>query len=536
MFSLGGIPRPLFSLYCIHAMNRHYAPETLARLLDGPVDEADVMRAMHHLARCRSCLAAAQEHLAAVDRPPLRLADARAALVRFVEQERRSVVEDLEARAWWADLRELSPAEQIRKVRSVAALRTLAVFDAIVGEANTVGRSDPFLGESLAGVALALIDQLPESRYSKALKNDLRGEALTVIANCRRIAADWHGSTEAFAAARRNLAEGTGDAGLEARLLSIQASLCTDTGNFEKALSYADRAVSMYRELEDWQGVAHNLTLKANCLLAAYRTKEAIETANSALQRIPPQEIRLQVLARFILIESLVILERPLEALYHFKQAEPLSRDAGLAMRLQAHYLEARLLDGLGHVRESEKLFRSTIKAYFEHELYKDAFITLLTLFECFCRRGALGKAAALCEAAIAAASESGEACNEQIRKAWEDLLAAVRIRQLSEEELVHARRFLIRNWSLPVAGAVVLPRPEAVARAAALPEPPAPPPAPAAEELRSSGFDTALAVYERRLIEAALQETGGNISEASRLLKMSRNGLKRKLRRHGLA
>jgi DNA-binding NtrC family response regulator len=100
----------------------------------------------------------------------------------------------------------------------------------------------------------------------------------------------------------------------------------------------------------------------------------------------------------------------------------------------------------------------------------------------------------------------------------------------------VHARRFLIRNWSLPVAGAVVLPKPEAVAaRAAVLPEPPAPPPAPAAEELRSSGFGTALAVYERRLIEAALRETGGNISEASRLLRMSRNGLKRKIRRHGL-
>src|SRR5215203_602233 len=140
LLSLGGIPCPLFSLYCIHAMNRHHAPETMARLLEGRGDEAEVMRAMHHLARCRPCLAAAQEHLAAVDRPPLRLADARAALVRFVEQERRSLVEDLEARVWWADLRELSPAEQVRKVRSVAALWTLPVFDAIVAEANTVGR------------------------------------------------------------------------------------------------------------------------------------------------------------------------------------------------------------------------------------------------------------------------------------------------------------------------------------------------------------------------------------------------------------
>lgn len=149
----------------------------------------------------------------------------------------------------------------------------------------------------------------------------------------------------------------------------------------------------------------------------------------------------------------------------------------------------------------------------------------------------ALTKAAALCEAAIAATSEVGEACNDQIRRAWEDLLAAVRIRQLSEEELVHARRFLIRNWSVPVAGAVVLPKPETLSmRASVSPAPPAPPPIPAAEELQQSiGYQNALASYDRQLIEAALKETGGNISEASRLLGISRNGLKHKIRQFGL-
>ena len=160
----------------------------------------------------------------------------------------------------------------------------------------------------------------------------------------------------------------------------------------------------------------------------------------------------------------------------------------------------------------------------------------MLTLFECFCRRGALTKAAALCEAAIEATSEAGEACNDQIRRAWEDLLAAVRIRQLSEEELVHARRFLIRNWSMPMAGAVVLPRPETLSvRAGSSPEPPAPPPIPAAEELQSFDLQTALASYERQFIEAALKKTGGNISEASRLVGLSRNGLKNKIRQYGL-
>lgn len=425
------------------------------------------------------------------------------------------------------------PADETEAKRAVAALRSLPVFETILSESGTVGRSDPFLGESTAGVALAVVDHLREPRFPKDLKNDLRAKALIVVGNCRRIAADWRGSAEALAAARRHLAQGTGDTGLEARLLSMQASLFTDTGNFEKALSCASRAVEIYRELEDWQGVAHNLVKEGNCLLAAYRHDEAIEQARSAIERIPPDEVRLQVLARFILVEGLITLGRPLEALRYFLQAERLCKDADLGMRLRVRYCEALVLDGLGQVRESEKLFRAAIKSFFEHEHYRDAFIAMLTLFECFCRRGALTKAAALCEAAISATSEAGEACNDQIRRAWEDLLAAVRIRQLSEEELVHARRFLIRNWSVPMAGAVVLPRPETLSvRASASPEPPAPPPIPAAEELH---FHTALASYEQQLVEAALKVTGGNISEASRLLGLSRNGLKNKIRQFGL-
>lgn len=518
-------------------MSPHYTAASLARLFDGPADEAEAKRAMHHLARCQPCLAAAADYLAQrKDGPPLRAAEPRVALVTFVQEQAKSAIETLEARAWWADLRELSPAEQIRKVRSVAALRSLPVFEIILSEASTVGRSDPFLGESTAGVALAVVDYLSESQCPKALKNDLRGKALAEVGNCRRIAADWRGSAEALAAARRHLAQGTGDAGLEGRLLSIQASLYTDTGNFEKALSCASRAVDIYRESGDWQGVAHNLVLEAHCLIAACRPKDAIGKARTALERIPPSEVRLQALARFILVEGLVILGRPLEALLYFNEAEPLCKNAELGMRLRSLYYEAWLLDGLGQARESEKLFRTVIKGFLDQELYKDAFITLLTLFECFCRRGALTKAANLCEAAIAATSEAGEACNDQIRRAWEDLLAAVRIRQLSEEELVHARRFLIRNWSVPVAGAVVLPRPETLSvRANASPEPPAPPPIPTVEELQSVGFQNALASYERQLIEAALQETGGNISEASRLLGLSRNGLKHKIRQYGL-
>lgn len=201
--------------------------------------------------------------------------------------------------------------------------------------------------------------------------------------------------------------------------------------------------------------------------------------------------------------------------------------------RLQADVIEALLLDGLGCVRESEKLFRHTVRAFFDQELYKQAFLALLNLFECLCRRGALGKAAALCEEAIAATSEAGEACNEQIRRAWEELLAAVRVRQLSESELIQARQYLVRNWSVP-AGALVL-HPLETAAPSPAPPVPAPPPLPAANEAAPGSFQAAREEYDRALVAAALERAGGNLSEASRILGISRNTLKARIRLYGL-
>jgi len=519
-------------------MTRHFTREALTRLLSGPLNEAETARAIQHVVSCRRCLASAEGCLALKKiggGPTTRALETRNALRTVIEAKASCAVETLKAESWWAEIVDVSPAEQIKKIRSTAALQSLPVFETILAAAKAVGLSDPYLGEATIRAALTVAESLPEPRFSRALKNDLLGEALTAVANFRRIAADWPGSAEAIAEARRHLAHGTGDPGLEAGLLSIHCSLCTDTGDLEKALSLVRRAVEIFRELEDWHGVAHNLVNEANCLLAAYRPAEAIERATFALEHMPAHDLRLQALARFILVEGLVILERPLEALRYFMEAKPLCEQADLGTRLRAVYFKARLLDGLGCAREAEKLFRKAVRACFDHELYKEAFITLLTLFECFCRRGALGKAAALCEAAIEATSEAGAACNDQIRRAWEELLAAVRVRQLSEAELLAARQYLVRNWSVPRGGALALQR-IAVdpARETAAPEPPPLPAAPAADE-GPNRFQAAREEYDRRLITAALEQTGGNISEASRLLEMSRTTLKARMRLYGL-
>lgn len=512
-------------------MSRHFGREALLRLLNGQGDEEERVEAIRHVARCRRCLASAACHLLAGG------TRARNTLSLFVEAEVRESIDTLKARGWWAELRELSPAEQIRKIRSTSTLQSLPVFEVILEDARITGRSDPYLGERLVEAAWSIIDLLPEAQFTQARKNDLRGQSLTVVANCRRIAAEFTASGQAIEAARRYLARGTGDSGLEAGLLSIHCSLRTDVGDFEVALAYARQAAEIFHNLEDWKAVAHNTVLEANCLLAAVRAEEAIKKAQAALDLMPSNELRLQILAKFILVESLVILDRPLEALPYFLNAQALCEQTDSGTRLRALYFEARLLDGLDCVREAEKLFRVAVKKTLDQELYKESFITLLTLFECLCRRGALGKAAALCEEAIAATSEAGEACNEEIRRVWHELLAAVRVRQLSEGELAQARQYLVRNWSVPRGVFVLQPLETTFTPVPSVPLPASveAPPLPSPEEMSPASFRTAREEYDRRLLEAALKETGGNIKATARLVGMSRNTLKARMRQYGL-
>lgn len=280
-------------------------------------------RAIRHVLECRRCRATAagclfRENLGGS--PPGRSTEIRNALIMLLEGEVSGWLENLKARTWWAEIKDLSAAEQIQKIRSTISLQSLAFFEAILDDARAAGRSDPHLGEGMVRAAWTVADHLPEPRYPRSLKSDLRGQALTVIANCRRLAADFAGSAAAIKEARRCLAQGTGDASLEAGILSIHCSLCTDIGDFEEALVSVRRAVEIFRELEDWQAVAHNAVKEAGCLFAAGRPTEAIERAQFALERMPSQEIRLRVLAKLILVESLVVLERPLEALLHGNQ------------------------------------------------------------------------------------------------------------------------------------------------------------------------------------------------------------------------
>jgi ATP/maltotriose-dependent transcriptional regulator MalT len=298
-----------------------------------------------------------------------------------------------------------------------------------------------------------LAQSLPSSRYPEKLKSDLQAEAMIVIANCRRLAADWKGSQAALAATSNLLDRGTGDPARQARFVSICASLATDTGRFETALGLLGRAAELYRSAQEPAGLSRVAVKEANTLLASFRHEEAITRAEQALAMLTPADTRLEMLARSIITESLIFLGRSSEALRSFVATRPIYEQlGGRRTRLKVTYLEALLLASLGCARESEKAFRDVIDGYIEEELFKDAFLSLLTYFETLVKRDALGKAKQVYKQAAELLSQAGTGSHEQMRQVWRQLLEKVEAESLKEYQLQEVRQYVCRHWNMPAA------------------------------------------------------------------------------------
>jgi tetratricopeptide (TPR) repeat protein len=514
----------------------HYTCVGLERLLFDPVDQAESAQAAQHLMRCDRCWAAAAAVRADyIRRGPKKTGAGQSLLLSLMEEDELGALAVLKARGWWAELKELTLREQATKVRSVTALQTSALFRVILGEAWATAPVDPHRGEQFAQLARFLAGMLPERRFPLPVRRDMEAEALTVVANCRRLLADWSGSAFVIEEALKAIGQGTGNSALEATLLSIRSLLATDTGHLESSLTYSARALDLYRSAGDWSGYARTAVVEAGNLLAGGRAEEAIGRATVALDLLPDHETKLELLARGVIVEAHIVLGRTVEAIHLFSRAQKtIAKVHDPGARLRISYLEACMLEALGSHREAEKLFSDLVQTYLDSELYKEAFITLLTIFEAYWRRGDLKKAAGVCEQAICCCRQAEGATNPQIIGAWKELLSMVHLGEIEGKAVSRTRHFLLRHWKVAApagfqAATQAFPA-EITNELAPVPPPPRPP-----QPITSVTYQCALEEYDRILVAAALHQAGGNLSEASRLLGTTRTTLRAKLKRYGL-
>ncbi|HEV7509020.1 MAG TPA: hypothetical protein VGS07_29360 [Thermoanaerobaculia bacterium] len=138
------------------------------------------------------------------------------------------------------------------------------------------------------------------------------------------------------------------------------------------------------------------------------------------------------------------------EALKSYEATKHLYDEVGGELTLfKAENLEAKLLDALGHARESEKLFRSAIDGASELEAYRLSFIFRFAFFESLFKRDALGKATQLCQEGIDLLQQTGTV-HSQMCQVWRDLLAAVETKAFREAHLAEMRDYLVRHWASP--------------------------------------------------------------------------------------
>jgi tetratricopeptide (TPR) repeat protein len=434
------------------SMQRHLPHERLVRLFSGQAAPPEVEGAVPHLSACQPCWTLAARVVAQLKAQGtlVRLKDSRAAVLALLQEEERHSTLLLRARAWWAELKELSPERQTERVRTVAALQTGEVFEVILDDARETGLTDPYAGEHAALTAHGLLDLLSPARYPTPLIADYKSEAMVVVANCRRLAGDWPGSRAAISAARNHLQKGTGDPRPEAYLLSIHASLACDLGNLEMALGLMARAAEVYGKLGDLAGVAKIRVQEANVLFEATQAEEALEKTKEALDLLTPAEGRLEFLARSIMTLSLLLLGRLSEALRSWDAARPLVQQlSGGWTSLRVNYVEARLLDALGCAREAEKLYREAANGFAEAEIYRTAFFVRLDLFQSLFRRGALDKAARLCKESIQLLEQTGLA-HDQMKQVWRNLLQLLTSQALKDYHVAEVQRYLSRYWASP--------------------------------------------------------------------------------------
>jgi tetratricopeptide (TPR) repeat protein len=441
----------------------HISRDELRSVFSFTAESSEIRDAVAHIAACPPCLDRAADVVAALresgdlaptgrGRPPEdRYQDGRAALIALMDVREQKRMGVYRAKAWWDELKELSPKEQAGRVKATAAIQKKEVFETIIHESSRFCGRDPFAAEHLATSALLLVDHLPSLEFPDRVKNGLRLAAMSVVANSRRLAGNWSGAFTAISEARRYQAQGKTRATDRAFLLSVHGALVCDTGKLEEALDIFGQAASIYRKEQNYKGLATVKIQQADALFGAGKVGDALEMAEAALGLLRPENARLELSARSIITECLIVLGRLSEATSSYEATEHLYDMGGDLVYFKAEYLEAKLLDARGHARESEKAFVRAIDGVTELEAYRLSILFRFALFESLFKRSAFGKCARLCEETIELLEQPGTA-HSQMPQVWKDLLAAVQAEILKECHLAEMRRYLARHWAVPAA------------------------------------------------------------------------------------
>jgi len=282
-----------------------------------------------------------------------------------------------------AEIESLAPDEQIRRARSDPRFALPQVVHLLSDRSHAIRYHAPEDMLHLATLARVTAETCLAADAGGELRlADLRSWAWGHYGNALRVCGRLREAEEALARATTLREEGTGDPPLRARLLEVAASLSTFQRRFEAAISLAEEASQIYRDLGETHMLASALVNKAIAELYSGEMESAVDILNRAVPLIDYEtDPHLLLAACHNLVRCYIDLDRPEQALSIYSETRELYKEFGDSLiQLRVGWQEGQLLRDLGHLRAAETSLLQARSGFMERGLMYEVAVVSLDL------------------------------------------------------------------------------------------------------------------------------------------------------------
>jgi tetratricopeptide (TPR) repeat protein len=279
-------------------------------------------------------------------------------------------------------------------VRNCPRFHTWGLCELLLRRSLEHNFHDATLGESLALLALEVLDCLDAAYYGAEAIEDLRARSWAYVANARRVNADLRGAEEAFALAFASLKRGTLEPMDRAVLLDLKASLLRAQRRFSKALGLLRRAAAIFLDLGEKHQAGGVLVKMSTVHHAAGEPERSIPLLYRALVLIDPaREPRLLLSAWHNLIDNLAEAGQFMEAQKLLAKARPLYRQFPQPwVQNRFKWVEGRIARGLGQREQAESLLLAARDGFLSEGAAYDTALVSLEVASLYAEQGRMAE------------------------------------------------------------------------------------------------------------------------------------------------
>jgi tetratricopeptide (TPR) repeat protein len=383
----------------------HASRELMQRFFRAELSRRDTREVVRHLlARCPECLDTAHEigrmegftweeadlHRSLLHKNPNCYNESFLRVLRNADELEAALArEKLRGIGLWACLEKHPHERRLLMIRNDPRMQCWGLYEQLLEKTREAGFSDPAEAVNIARLALAVVAELDPGHYGEERIADFRAAALGALGNAQRLASDFSEAESAFRQARESLSGGTGDPLEKATLISLEASLLKDLGEFEQAVRLMDQAISIYRELNDRHLEGRTL-LQQSATIGFVRPEIGVKLAESGLALIDAlREPRLELCGRHTLAWLLNDAGQPREALVMLELSRPVyAQFDDVWTHTRLHWLEGRIARNLGDLVEAEETFQRLWLDLQEPSYAHELTLLSLDLAEVYVARG----------------------------------------------------------------------------------------------------------------------------------------------------